>query len=75
MIFLSIHYCVTQVNSRTCSGRQCTCLSHSMDLHVCYTVHMQEEAEFADGDDYHSSANLRKMSSGQPLTDEVCVCA
>lgn len=38
-------------------------------------LHMQEEAEFADGDDYHSSENLRKMSSGQPLTDEVCFCA
>lgn len=26
--------------------------------------------EFADGDDYHSAANVEKMRSGIPLTDE-----
>ena len=26
--------------------------------------------EFADGDDFHSSANIEKMSRGVPLTDE-----
>ena len=27
-------------------------------------------AAFLDGDDYHPAANVEKMSSGQPLTDE-----
>jgi gluconokinase len=26
--------------------------------------------EFAEGDDYHSAANVAKMKAGQPLTDE-----
>ena len=26
--------------------------------------------EFAEGDDFHSAANVAKMSSGQPLTDD-----
>lgn len=26
--------------------------------------------EFAEGDDFHSDANVAKMSAGQPLTDE-----
>lgn len=27
-------------------------------------------ADFAEGDDFHPRANLEKMSSGTPLTDE-----
>lgn len=36
-------------------------------------MYMQEVAHFVDGDDYHSSENVRKMNSGQPLIDAVCV--
>ena len=37
------------------------------------TSSLQENAQFVDGDDYHSRENVKKMSSGQPLTDQVYI--
>ncbi|EGG03696.1 uncharacterized protein MELLADRAFT_37938 [Melampsora larici-populina 98AG31] len=31
------------------------------------------KVEFLDGDDVHPESNIRKMSSGIPLNEEVCL--
>ena len=49
-------------------------LSPMNSLHVVLCslfVHFQIGWSFADADDFHSEENKNKMSSGQPLTDQV----
>lgn len=45
-------------------------VSGSGKTHIGKMLASRLEAEFIDGDDYHSSSSIAKMSRGQPLNDD-----
>lgn len=58
----------------------CIVMTTSLFVNFCcipcslHAVVVQLGCEFVDGDNWHPTANVEKMSRGIPLTDEVYLC-